>query len=75
MAYGAHLLPPCLDSIARPDPPPDETLVVDDASTDDTRPSCPGIALGCNRRHATTCASPGAVNSGIGAGSGKIVVL
>jgi GT2 family glycosyltransferase len=73
---GAHLLPPCLDSIARQTRLPDETLVVDDASTDGTTAllarSYPWVRV---VRHATNRGFAGAVNTGIGAGSGEIVVL
>ena len=73
---GAHLLPPCLDSISRQTRPADETLVVDDASTDDT-PALLSRRYPWVRtvRHATNRGFAGAVNTGIGAGSGEIVVL
>lgn len=73
---GLHLLRPCLDAIARQTRAPDETLVVDDASTDGTAamlareyPWVRTIPLVHNRGFV------GAANAGIGAAAGDVVVL
>ena len=70
------MLGPCLDSLAAQLRPPDEVIVVDDGSPDDTvawvTQSYPGVrvvALPQNRGFA------GAANAGIRASRGQIVVL
>jgi GT2 family glycosyltransferase len=73
---GAHLLPGCLDAVARQSRPPDETIVVDDGSADGT-----GALLAARYpwvrvlRHETNRGFAGAVNTGIRASSGEVVVL
>ncbi|HEV2124681.1 MAG TPA: glycosyltransferase family 2 protein [Chloroflexota bacterium] len=73
---GAHLLTTCLDAVARQSRRPDETIVVDDASTDDT------LALLQERyswvrvvRHEHNLGFVGAVNAGIRAASGTVIAL
>src|SRR4051794_21052615 len=73
---GAHLMPVCLDAIAAQSRRPDETVVVDDASTDDTAgllaaryPWVRVVRLETNRGFA------GAVNVGIRATRGEVAVL
>jgi GT2 family glycosyltransferase len=73
---GAHLLPVCLDAIAAQTRRPDETVVVDDASTDGSAallaaryPWVRVVRLATNRGFA------GAVNAGIRATAGDVVVL
>jgi GT2 family glycosyltransferase len=73
---GSRLLPTCLDSLKRQTYPDFEIIVVDNASTDDSRelisrnyPGVQVISLDSNRGFA------GGVNAGIRAGRGKIVVL
>jgi GT2 family glycosyltransferase len=73
---GAHLLPVCLDAIAAQTRLPDETVVVDDASTDGSAallaaryPWVRVVPLAANRGFA------GAVNAGIRATAGDVVVL
>jgi GT2 family glycosyltransferase len=73
---GAHLLPTCLEAVARQTRRPDETVVVDDASTDDTSELLaaryPWVRV---VRHQRNTNFVGAVNSGIGETTGEIVVL
>jgi GT2 family glycosyltransferase len=73
---GAHLLPGCLDAVACQTRRPDETIVVDDASTDQTDAllarSYPWTR---SVKHARNQGFVAAVNTGIGAASGEIVVL
>jgi GT2 family glycosyltransferase len=73
---GAHLLTVCLDAVARQTRRPDETVVVDDASTDGTaallRDRYPWVRL---VSHATNRGFAGATNTGIRAATGDIVVL
>jgi GT2 family glycosyltransferase len=73
---GAHLMPVCLDAIAAQRRRPDETVVVDDASTDGTGallaaryPWVRVVRLETNRGFA------GAVNAGIRATAGEVAVL
>ncbi len=73
---GAHLLPACLDSLARQTRPPDETIVVDDASTDETLallaaryPWVRVVRLERNRGFVA------AANRGMAEARGEIVVL
>ncbi len=73
---GAHLLPACLDSVARQTYPDLEVLVVDNASTDDSRrlladryPGARVLALESNRGFA------GGVNAGIRAAESEVLVL
>ncbi len=73
---GAHLLTVCLAAIERQSRPPEETIVVDDASTDGTpallRARYPWVRVlthGQNRGFA------GAANTGISAATGDVVVL
>lgn len=73
---GAHLLPECLDSLARQTRAPDETIVVDDASTDETLallasryPWVRVVRLERNRGFVA------ATNRGIAEARGEIVVL
>jgi GT2 family glycosyltransferase len=73
---GAHLMPDCLDAIAAQRRRPDETVVVDDASTDGTPgllaaryPWVRVVRLEANRGFA------GAVNAGIRATAGEVAVL
>jgi GT2 family glycosyltransferase len=73
---GAHLLPGCLDAVARQSRPPDETIVVDDGSSDGTvtlLATCyPWVRV---VRHETNRGFAGAVNTGIRASRGEVVVL
>jgi GT2 family glycosyltransferase len=73
---GAHLLPPCLDAVARQTRRPDEMLVVDDGSTDNS------VALLAERYPWVTVvprAQNGgfvaAVQTGVAASRGEIVAL
>lgn len=73
---GRDLLGPCLDALATQDRQPDEVVVVDDGSPDDTAawvgrsyPTVTVVALDRNRGFA------GAANAGIRASQGSIVVL
>ena len=73
---GAHLLGPCLEAVARQARAADETIVVDDGSTDGTAgllaarfPWVRHLRLERNRGFV------GAVNAGVAVSSGEIVVL
>ncbi len=73
---GAHLLRTCLDSLRRQTYPDFETIVVDNASSDNSRellareyPDVRVVAMTANRGFA------GGVNAGIRAARGRIVVL
>ncbi len=73
---GAHLLPACLDALLAQSRRPDEIVVVDDASRDDSRallarayPQVRVIALATNRGF------PGAVNAGVAAAKADYVAL
>lgn len=73
---GAHLLATCLEAVARQTRPADETIVVDDASTDGTGallaerfPWAQHLLLDRNLGFV------GAVNAGIAASRGEIVAL
>jgi GT2 family glycosyltransferase len=73
---GVHLLGTCLEAVARQTRTPEETVVVDDASTDGTGellrtrfPWAQHLQLDRNLGFV------GAVNAGIGASSGEIVAL
>ena len=73
---GASLLAPCLDSVAVQRRPADETIVVDDASTDHTldllRRSYPWVRPLALPRN---LGFVGAVNAGIGAATGEVIAL
>ncbi len=73
---GAHLLAPCLDSVARQTRRPDETIIVDDASTDGTAALLsehyPWVRL---LRLDTNRGFVGAVNHGIETAAGDIIAL
>lgn len=73
---GTHLLPRCLDAVALQTRPPDQTIVVDDASTDGTlallSEQYPWVQCVVRRRNGGFAV---AVNSGIQAATGEIVVL
>ncbi|HEX2037714.1 MAG TPA: glycosyltransferase family 2 protein [Chloroflexota bacterium] len=73
---GMHLLGPCLDAVASQTRRPDETIVVDDASTDGTAAMLgtryPWVRLVRRQRNGGFAA---ATNTGIRASSGEIVVL
>lgn len=73
---GSHLLGPCLEAVACQTRPADETLVVDDGSTDGTAallqerfPWVRPVRLDQNQGFV------GAVNAGIGASQGEILAL
>lgn len=73
---GAHLLRPCLDALAQQTRRPEQTIVVDDGSTDDTPamlraryPWVEVVSYACNRGFVH------AVNTGIAAAQGELVVL
>ena len=72
---GRLLLEPCLDSIARQTRRPDETIAVDDGSSDGTAflreryPWVPVVVLARNQGFV------GAVNAGIVAASGDVIAL
>jgi GT2 family glycosyltransferase len=73
---GAHLLRPCLEALARQTRLPDQTVVVDDGSTDDTRallqvryPWVEALSLGRNRGFVR------AANAGIAAARCDVVAL
>lgn len=73
---GAHLLPACLHGLLAQSRPPDSIVVVDDASSDDSRerlardfPQVRVVALSANRGF------PGAVNAGIAVCDTEFVAL
>jgi GT2 family glycosyltransferase len=73
---GAHLMGPCLDAIAGQTRRPDETIVVDDASTDGTadllRERYPWVRV---LRLETNRGFVGAVNHGIEHATGEVIAL